>query len=134
MTLILRKTHLDELKKHAIETYPMEACGIMAGRFKGNLRVLERIFKAKNILNSPYKYEIDPSEQLSIFQKADDLSMEVIGFYHSHPYGEAKPSGVDHSLAFYPNLSYAIYSVMTKSLASYIWDGNSFKQEPVKIL
>lgn len=112
----------------------MEACGVLVGTFNKKIRIIEKIFRTKNILNVSNRYEIDPTELMLIFQKVDKLSLAVIGFYHSHPFGEAKPSEIDKSLAFYNNLSYAIYSVMMGTMSSYIWNGRMFLKESVKII
>lgn len=133
LTLILRTHHLDVIVENSLQMYPKEACGILAGRFN-NVKVVEAVFKARNILNSEVRYEIGSEEQLQIFQKIEKLGFEVVGFYHSHPYWEASPSATDTSLAFYKNASYAIYSVITRTLASYMWDGHDFIPEQIIII
>lgn len=133
MTLILRKRHLDEIVEDSLQVYPKEACGVLAGRVN-NAKVVEAVFKARNVLASEARYEIGAEEQLAIFQKIEDLMLEIVGFYHSHPYWEATPSATDTSLAFYKGTSYTIYSIMTRTLASYTWDGEYFIPEEIIIV
>lgn len=134
MTLIIKKMFFDVIAEHSLEEYPLEACGILLGHRKGPVKSVSRVFKARNILNSPSRYEIDPEDQLAAFTLADRESIEVVGFYHSHPYWEAEPSKIDAAMAFYRDTSYVIYSIPTRSLASFIWNGNEFIPEEVKII
>lgn len=134
MTLIIKKVLFDVIAEHSLEEYPLEACGIILGDRKGPVKSVRRVFKARNILNSPSRYEIDPRDQLTAFTLADRESIAVIGFYHSHPYWEATPSSIDAAMAFYRDVSYVIYSIPTRSLASFIWNGNKFIPEEVKIV
>jgi proteasome lid subunit RPN8/RPN11 len=134
LTIVLKRSMVDEIAEHSLQEYPREACGIMAGERRGKTRIVKRVFKTRNRLTSPSRYEIDPEDQLKAFQEAEKMGLEVVGFYHSHPYWESSPSFIDRSLAFYKGYSYAIYSVVTRSLASYIWDGSTFVEEPVKII
>ncbi|MGC8962313.1 MAG: M67 family metallopeptidase [Candidatus Bathyarchaeia archaeon] len=134
MTLIIKKKLFDIIVEHSLEEYPLEACGILLGDVRGPVKSVRRIFKARNILGSPSRYEIDPEDQLAAFSLADRESMSVIGFYHSHPYWDPEPSSIDAAMAFYRNSSYVIYSMPTRSIASFIWDGSKFIPEEVKII
>ena len=134
MTIVLRRTLLDDIAGHSLNEYPKEACGIMVGELMGKTKVVKHVFKTRNRLSSSSRYEIDPEDQLKVFQEAERLKLEVIGFYHSHPYWEPLPSQVDRSLAFYRGYSYSIYSVFTRTLGSYVWNGEKFEEEQVKII
>ncbi len=134
MTLIVKRIFVEILAEHSLERYPIEACGILIGEKRGAVKLVQKVFRTNNILNSPSRYEIAPEDQLTAFTEAERESKEVIGFYHSHPYWEAKPSTVDAAMAFYRGASYVIYSVSTRSLASFEWDGDRFIPEEVKII
>lgn len=92
---------------HCREACPNEACGILAGKGRGVLR----IYKMGNTERSPVSYLMDPGEQLRVMKemRADDLSMVAI--YHSHPSSSAYPSPKDVSLAFYEEAVYVIASL-----------------------
>ena len=79
---------------------PEEVCGLLAG--SGN-----RVYLAipvTNQLHSPYRYRMDPEQQLQAFLKIDDLDLELLGIYHSHPQGPTRPSETDIAEAYYPSL------------------------------
>jgi len=80
--------HLDEIFEEAMRKYPIEACGILAGRKHDGEAVVEKVYHAKNILNSTSAYRIDPDDQIKAFQEAESEGLEIIGFYHSHPFWE----------------------------------------------
>lgn len=131
---MIKKADLEKIVLHAAKGFPNEVCGILTGRRRGNAKLVEEVHEVTNVLNSPFRYEMDPEEQLKVFEEAEAKSLEVLGFYHSHPYSDAAPSAVDSSLASYRGLSYVIYSIPTKSVASFVWNGESFEAEEIKVV
>jgi proteasome lid subunit RPN8/RPN11 len=99
------KAHRDAIVAHAEEAAPVECCGYLRAR---DGRV-EDVFRAQNLRNSRYGYELDPDSALAA-NKLDDQGFEV-GIYHSHPRSAAEPSRQDVNLAFYPNWTYLIVSL-----------------------
>jgi len=98
----------EELVKHAKDSLPHEACGILAGR---NGRV-ERIYKMTNTSDSPETcYFMDAKEQFKVMKEIRGLGLETMGIYHSHTGSEAYPSAKDVELAFYPEAVYVIVSL-----------------------
>ncbi|WP_309493391.1 M67 family metallopeptidase [Candidatus Hecatella orcuttiae] len=134
MVLRIKKRFLEEIARHSQEVFPAEACGILVGRLlEGNVRVVEKVRRVKNIEPSPSTYLLDPEEQHRVFAEAEEEGLEVLGFYHSHPYWPARVSEVDRSRATYPGMSYAIYSLPEKLLRSFIFQEGEFTPEPVEV-
>ena len=113
--------------------FPNESCGIIVGNKQDNIKIVTKIFPTKNILKSRSRYQINPREQLNIYMKADEKSLEVLGYYHSHPFGDSKPSEIDIQEANQPGCSYVIYSNMRNEFKSFLWKGSSFIDEEFKI-
>jgi len=134
MALVLRKRDLKEISEHSRSSFPVEACGILVGRKEDDEKIVERVYRARNILASPSRYQIDPEELWKVFDETERESKEVIGFYHSHPHWSACVSEIDRSLAFYPNCSYVVYSNLNDEARSYLWNGKEFEEERVKIV
>ncbi|MFA5988702.1 MAG: Mov34/MPN/PAD-1 family protein [Sphingomonas sp.] len=67
-----------------------EQCGILRGR-GGWISVADR---AANISPNPQdSFEIDPAALLAAYRAARAPgALELLGFYHTHPYGGAAPS------------------------------------------
>lgn len=99
---------LDDVYAHAREGAPQEVCGLLAGRRDGDAHVVERAFRIRNAHPRPVgEYLLDPTEQLRVtLHVEDDLGLEVIGFYHSHPVGPPRLSATDAARATWPGVSY----------------------------
>lgn len=76
---------------HLASCLPEEGCGLIAG--KGS-RVVE-IFPITNALHSPTDFEMDAQEELEALIRIDQLELDLIAYYHSHPNGPVKPSRKD---------------------------------------
>lgn len=133
MLFIDRKLLL-KIAKHSHDSFPVEACGILLGRSEGKRRIALEVLEATNILNSVSRYQIDPESLYRAFSYADDRGLDVVGFYHSHPYWSTELSEVDKDLATYARKSYVIYSIPEGELSSFFFDGSTLRREPVKIL
>jgi proteasome lid subunit RPN8/RPN11 len=44
-------------------------------------------------------YYMDPRDQLRVYNEIDELGLDPVGYYHSHPHSEARPSPTDVRLA-----------------------------------
>ena len=93
--IVFRKSDLQIIAQHSRDLFPTESCGIILGKKQDNIKIVTKIFPTKNILKSRTKYQINPREQLNIYMKADEISLKVLGYYHSHPFGDTKPSEID---------------------------------------
>lgn len=133
MVLIVPRRILDEIVQHSKEVFPTEACGLMIGRSHTGSKLVEEAWRAKNILDSSSRYQLDPEEQLKIFQVADSRGKDVVGVYHSHPFWEAYFSEIDRSQAFYPSFSYLIYSVRDEQFRSFVFAGSDLVEEELRL-
>lgn len=106
--LIISGNLLDEMISHCKEVYPLEACGILAGKD----RVVQRVYRMTNIERSSISYLMESREQFRVMKEMRDLSLEMVAIYHSHPHADAYPSPKDISLAFYQDSLYVIVSLM----------------------
>ena len=105
-------TLAEEMLEHAHRDAPDEACGIVAGDapWSEGGRAL-RFYPTKNAERSPYRYLIDPEQQLRVMLEIDDRDEDVWGIFHSHTHTPAEPSPTDRRLAFYPGALYLIASL-----------------------
>jgi len=89
-----------------ISQAPNEACGLVAGQDNYS----ERIYKIKNIAKSPTRFQMDPEGQLKAFENIEDLGLELLAIYHSHPRGPANLSQTDINEFAYPGTKYLVWS------------------------
>jgi proteasome lid subunit RPN8/RPN11 len=91
----IKRRFVEEMIEHARLENPNECCGILAG-VEGQVTKLYRI---KNSTPSPYRYVMDPEEQLGAMRDADEQSLDLMAFYHSHTHSLAYPSDTDVRMA-----------------------------------
>ena len=103
-------------------------CGILAGRDQ----TVERVFRVRNMAEEidadsgvfrdrdtgvaaagrrRVHYYMDPKDQLHVYNEIDELGLDPIGYYHSHPQSEARPSSTDIRLATDTTTFYILISL-----------------------
>jgi proteasome lid subunit RPN8/RPN11 len=102
--LVIPKHLLDKVISHCKEIYPKEACGILAGK-EG---VVQKVYRMKNIENSPVSYTMDSEEQFIVMKEIREKGLDLTAIYHSHPDLDVYPSPKDIHLAFYSESVYII--------------------------
>lgn len=108
----LTKKQAEQLISHSIKGSPYEVCGILAGQFGPEKeRVVKKIYEMVNTDKSHESFFMDAKEQLRVMKEMRNLSLEMVGIYHSHPHTPAHPSAEDVKLAYYPEVSYIIISL-----------------------
>ena len=132
MTLTISNRHVERISVHSRESYPVEACGILIGTTIDDERTVREVWPARNEVSSKSSYEIHPETLLRAFTYAEQNKLDVVGFYHSHPFWSAEASEIDRERANYPGLSYLIYSVPNGEMKSFHFDGKRLVNEPVR--
>ena len=102
----------EEIVAHAKEAYPHECCGVLVGNMLGAKKVFN-VERATNLNKerAADRYILDPMELNLIDKVARASSLEIIGFYHSHPDHTDRPSKFDRENG-QPDYSYLIVSVL----------------------
>ena len=95
----IAKRYVDEMVSHALEDDPDECCGILAGP---DGKVV-KLYRMTNTERSPYRYSMDPKEQISVDREIDDKGWELLAIYHSHTHSAAYPSSTDVRMATWPD-------------------------------
>lgn len=129
---------LDDVYAHAREGAPEEVCGLLAGRREGDAHVVEHVFRIRNAHPRPVgEYLLDPQQQLrTLLHVEDDLGLDVIGFYHSHPAGPPRFSATDKARASWPGASYVlVWLAPQEGHLSARWDAERgvFEDERVRV-
>jgi proteasome lid subunit RPN8/RPN11 len=103
----IARSMLDQIVAQARAEAPNECCGIIGTRDGRAVTV----FPVRNAAASPLRYEMDPKDQLRVFEALDEDDLEVGAIYHSHTRSDPLPSQTDINLAFYPDAVYVILGV-----------------------
>ncbi len=102
-----------QLREHGEETYPHECCGVLLGKALDGTNEVELAIRAGNTRtdSAHNRYHIAPQELISIQRQARERSLDIVGFYHSHPDHPARWSPTDLNEAHWLGCSYVITSV-----------------------
>lgn len=111
--LKISETIYAQLRKHGEETYPHECCGVLLGKALDGTNEVEAAVRAGNTRtdSAHNRYHIAPQELVSIQRQARERSLDIVGFYHSHPDHPARWSPTDFNEAHWLGCSYVITSV-----------------------
>ena len=135
MVLKIKKEHLDEIFEFARKCYPIEACGILVGKVNEREKIVTKVYHTRNVLVSSSAYQIDPMEQLRVFEEAELNSLDVLGFYHSHPFWDSFWSEVDEERSeLWVGYSFLIVSLATRNVNSYVRGHKGAEREEVVML
>jgi proteasome lid subunit RPN8/RPN11 len=103
---------LQEVIDAARSGMPNEACGLLVSdHYLADGGAPQRYQALRNAAESPYRYMIDPQEQLAVWMALEDADEVVWAIVHSHVASPAVPSATDVGLAFYPDSLYIIVSL-----------------------
>lgn len=139
MTLQVARRTLDEIDRHATESYPRECCGVVVGD-----GVREQVRRIDNVQDRMHAddpaahprdartaYFMDPQQLYVALRDAERHSSPIRVFYHSHPDHGAYFSDEDKARAMaweepaYPGACYLVVSVVAGRVADRLavrWD------------
>lgn len=102
----------EQIADRALAALPEECCGVLLGEREGDSGLVFEAHGVDNVSagNRERRYEVAPGELLSMHRSARERGIEVIGFFHSHPSGDARPSRHDRRTAWF-SASYLIVAV-----------------------
>jgi proteasome lid subunit RPN8/RPN11 len=134
---------LHAIRAHAERDYPRECCGALLGRAGSGpapgatkwVLALEPAGNRREADASTHRFLITADDYRAIERVAREKSLDVLGFYHSHPDQPARPSEYDREHAL-PSFSYVIVSVRSgcaDGLTSWTLDDDrgAFSSEPI---
>lgn len=103
---------IHQLYAHAHADAPNECCGLIIGTLSDEAAQVCEIHPSKNLtIHDPEKtFEVDPKLRFDLMRAAQlrEDGTDIIGHYHSHPRGLAKPSVTDLSMAHEPDMIWLI--------------------------
>ncbi len=109
--LLIPRTFLDLIAAEAEAAHPRECCGLLAGRDAGpGDIVVTRMAPSANLTGGRAEdsFEVDPQVRFDLMRALDGSDKRIIGHYHSHPAGPARPSATDLAKAYEPDLIWVI--------------------------
>lgn len=86
---------VDDMVAHAQADDPNECCGLVSSRNGDAVKV----YRTTNTEASRFRFVIDPSEQLRVYNEIEDGGLQLGAIYHSHTRSEPYPSQTDINFA-----------------------------------
>ena len=120
--IILSKIQKKILLDHSNKEEPNESCAILYGNKKGEESTVKEIWLTENIDASPIEFTLSNEQTLEMYEKSEELNLEIIGIFHSHPKGEAYPSHTDEKFMKINQDEYVwiIYSGINKNFKAFV--------------
>jgi proteasome lid subunit RPN8/RPN11 len=128
--LVIRKKFLTAMVAHALEGYPLEACGLLGGTVaEGGTAQVHSVYPTDNLAASARIYEVDPRAMLRADREEEAAGRQLVGVYHSHTHTDAKPSPTDIAQAPDPDWHYVLISLRDVHPAVRSWTIRDGKTE-----
>lgn len=91
---------------HAERERPIECCGLLVGRDA----LVTAAVPMRNAAVSETRFRLDDREHIELRRtlRLATPPLRILGVYHSHPRGPARPSARDVAEAFYPDWLYVV--------------------------
>lgn len=117
---------------HCLDGYPLEACGVLAGKPDGRVT---RAYPAGNAAHSSRVYAVEPRDLLQADRDAEAHGDELIGVWHSHTHTDAYPSPTDVAQAPDPAWHYVLVSLrdVEPTVRSFRITGATVTEEAVRV-
>jgi len=110
--IILTKQQYNDLLEHSTSGVPNEACGLLGGVIEDGIKRVKKVYLLTNVDQSPEHFSMDPKEQFTAIKDMRTNGWSLLGNFHSHPQTPSRPSEEDKRLAYDPEASYLIMSLM----------------------
>lgn len=141
--LKLNEQVYDAIRRHGEETYPHECCGVLLGHSVDGVNDVDEAVRAGNTRtdSARNRYNIAPQELVKIQRQGRERSLDIVGFYHSHPDHPAQWSKTDFAEAHWLGCSYVITAVekgVAQATNSFLLTGTTeedkaFEDEAVEV-
>ncbi len=118
----------------ALDGYPLEACGLLAGTVdEDGTATAAAWYPTVNVAASARVYEVEPRGLLRADREAEKAGGQLIGVYHSHTHTEGRPSPTDVAQAPDPDWHYVLVSLRDThpSVRSWRIQDGKITEEPV---
>lgn len=92
MTVVISSTLLAAILADARSDPARERCGLLLG----DASRITGFHAAPNVVDDPARtFEIDPATLIAAYRSQRSGGPRIVGHYHSHPHGVARPSATD---------------------------------------
>jgi proteasome lid subunit RPN8/RPN11 len=105
--------------------HPRECCGLLEGERDGDCVTVTMLHPARNLSGDADRFEIDPADHIRAQKAAHSQGRAIVGCYHSHPGGVARPSARDAQGAAQDDFVWLIAA--QDEVAAFVYSGGVFR-------
>ncbi len=127
--LILPRKMGVQIERQAQIALPHECCGLIEGTRNGEQAHAQTLHPTPNLAQSAGRFEIDPAEQFRLLRQLRGTDRSLIGCYHSHPGGSARPSMRDIECAGEEDFLWLIAA--TAEIAAFAYSEGTLRAVPI---
>ena len=115
--VLLPRAALRCIETQAEAAYPQECCGLLVGTRNAASVTISCAEASANVagetagVDARRRFEVDPALSLKLHKSLRHSDQRLVGVFHSHPEGPAKPSAHDLSRAWQPELAWLVTAV-----------------------
>lgn len=107
--------------KFARDGLPAECCGVLLGRAYAILRASP----VRNRAVGPDRFDAEPLDLIDAERTARAAGLRVLGYFHSHPNGDATPSEHDRAGVVWPDLPPYFHLIVTPQRRWALYDARN---------
>lgn len=134
--ILIYKKDYEDMIKFSRKCFPFEACGLIAKENQGKNRITLSFYFVPNQSKAIGRFFISNGEikKAKSFYSNFNYKSEICGVFHSHPFGELKPSKQDCISAAKTKLMlWGIYSVRLNKFCLFAMEENQNAIEVIVI-
>lgn len=135
--LHMNKEDYEKILDHARNGLPNEACGLIGGVIEKKIKVVKEVYLLRNVDESKEHFSMNPAEQLKAVKDLRAKGYLLFGNFHSHPESPSRPSEEDKRLAYDPEASYLILSLLERDkpvLKAFNIIGGTVSEEQIELV
>lgn len=96
MRVRISRCVVEIIQREAAEAAPREACGLLFGG-ESEIDAVEVVDNVAE--NAERRFEVDPRALFAALRAERAGGRKIVGYWHSHPSGDARPSAEDAAMA-----------------------------------
>lgn len=135
-SFILTQFQIERLSSLARDSLPNESCALLLGNNtnKDNEIQLIETLSMKNSDASPTtRFRIDSQELINGYLRAEEMGLNVVGIFHSHP-ASPIPSPTDKIFMEINPVVWLIYSTLTNESRAYIFEQKKVREVRLRVI
>ena len=135
-SFILTQFQIERLSSLAKDSLPNESCALLLGNNtnkENEIQVIETLSMKNSDASPTTRFRIDSQELINGYLRAENMGLNVIGIFHSHP-APPFPSSTDKIFMEINPIVWLIYSTLTNESKAYIFEQKKIREVRLSVI